>query len=281
MKLTDLKTEFVEHLKGEYPLEEVNSFFYLLSEEYLNLNRLDFALEPGKELSEAETVLFRKSLNRLKQHEPVQYIIGATEFFGMKFEVNKNTLIPRPETEELVQWILDDHNSEEKELKLLDIGTGTGCIAISLAKHLPKAKVSAMDISKDALETARKNAEFNEVEVEFFQQDVLELEKLKEHYDIIVSNPPYVRDLEKKEMHANVLNFEPESALYVKDDDPLLFYNKITKLARQALKPAGKIYFEINQYLSEETEKLLKSEAFETELRKDIFGNYRMLKGSL
>ena len=281
MLLSQLKIKFLDTLKDQYPAQEVNSFFNLLTEAYLGMNRLDFALKPGKEISLEEKDKFESAIHRLSLHEPIQYIIGETEFFGLKFKVNKNVLIPRPETEELVQWLLDDvgESKNSSNLKILDIGTGSGCIAISLAKNLPNAEVFALDISEKALKTARENAGLNKVNVNFIQADILNLEALTGKFDVIVSNPPYVREMEKVEMHLNVLDNEPELALYVKDTDPLIFYRKITKLAQAGLQKNGNLYFEINQYLANETEEILKNSGFKTELKKDIFGNYRMLRG--
>ncbi|MDT0687274.1 peptide chain release factor N(5)-glutamine methyltransferase [Autumnicola psychrophila] len=278
MRLKDLKIGFKKELKGEYPQEEIKSFFNLLAEEYLGMSRLEMALQPDREISESDNCLFEGVIKKLKNYQPIQYIIGATEFFGLKFKVAEGVLIPRPETEELVQWILDEVSSEEK-IRILDIGTGSGCIAVSLAKNLPNAEVFAMDISEKALKIAQKNAESNSVHVNFIQQDVLELKNL-DNFDIIVSNPPYVRELEKNEMQRNVLDYEPELALYVEDQNPLIFYKKITKLAKNGLNKNGKLYFEINQYLAEETEFLVKNFGFEACLKKDIFGNYRMLRGN-
>ena len=281
MLLSQLKIKFLHLLKDDYPVQEVNSFFNLLMESYLGMNRLDFALKPGKEISLEEKEKFESAIHKLSLHEPIQYIIGETEFFGLKFKVNKNVLIPRPETEELVQWILDDvvESMKPSNLKILDIGTGSGCIAISLAKHLPNAEIFALDISEKAITTARENAALNKVNVNFIQADILNLETLTGKFDVIVSNPPYVRELEKVEMHRNVLDNEPELALYVKDTDPLIFYGIITKLAQAGLQKNGNLYFEINQYLANETEEILKNSSFKTELKKDIFGNYRMLRG--
>jgi len=279
--LSQLKIKFLNLLKDEYPAQEASSFFNLLTESYLGMNRLDFALKPGKELSLEEKEKFEFAIGMLSLHEPIQYIIGETEFFGLKFKVNKNVLIPRPETEELVQWILDDvrESKNPPNLKILDIGTGSGCIAISLAKHLPNAEIFALDISEIALKTARENAGLNKVNVNFIQADILNLEALTGKFDVIVSNPPYVREMEKVEMHRNVLDNEPDMALYVKDNDPLIFYGIIAKLAQAGLQKNGNLYFEINQYLANETEEILKNSGFETVLKQDIFGNYRMLKG--
>ena len=280
MLLLDYKKQFIIGLKNEYPTEEINSFFNILIVNYLNVTRLELALDPKKELSQDEIKHFDKILGKLIQHEPIQYIIGKTEFFGLTFQVNKNVLIPRPETEELVSWILSDFlESRTSALRILDIGTGSGCIAISLAKNLPDTKLIAIDISEKALKIASKNAEVNGVVVKFENQDILHLDKFIGSFDVIVSNPPYVRDLEKKEMNRNVLENEPEGALYVRDNDPLLFYEAITNLAKISLGKGGSLYFEINQYLAKETEKLMLDSGFKTKLKKDIFGNYRMLKG--
>ena len=281
MLLLDYKKEFIKTLENEYPLEEVNSFFNIIIEHYLGITRLELALDPKKEISQKGHQNFNEILLRLQQHEPIQYILGETSFFGLKFQVNNNVLIPRPETEELVSWILSDlsENNTETSLNILDIGTGSGCIAISLAKNLPLAKLTALDISKPALEMAARNAEMNGVEVQFKNEDVLHLNSLPGTFDLIVSNPPYVRDLEKKEMHRNVLENEPDKALYVRDADPLIFYRKITSLANEGLKRGGVLYFEINQYFAEETEQLMKDSGFETTVKKDIFGNFRMIKG--
>jgi len=279
--LSQLKIKILNLLKDDYPVQEVNSFFNLLIETYLGMNRLDFALKPGKELSLEEKEKFESAIHRLSLHEPIQYIIGETEFFGSKFKVDKNVLIPRPETEELVQWLLDDvgESKNSSNLKILDIGTGSGCIAISLAKNLPNAEIFALDISGKALKTARENAVLNNVNVNFIQDDILNLGALSGKFDVIVSNPPYVRELEKVEMHLNVLENEPDLALYVKDTDPLIFYGIIAKLAQTGLHKNGNLYFEVNQYLANETEDILKNSGFKTELKKDIYGNYRMLRG--
>ena len=188
---------------------------------------------------------FQKAILRLKIHEPIQYIIGETEFYGLPFKVNKHTLIPRPETEELVEWIYSEFSNQQSTInqqQFLDIGTGSGCIAISLAKYLPNSKVSALDIFEEALKIAQQNAEMNKVKIDFFQKDILAAETLPKKYDVIISNPPYVRELEKKQMQQNVLKHEPESALYVGNEDPLLFYRTISRLAKNHLNPNGKLF---------------------------------------
>ncbi|HKJ48128.1 MAG TPA: peptide chain release factor N(5)-glutamine methyltransferase [Christiangramia sp.] len=278
MLISQLKVQFLERLKDEFPQTEIESFFYILTDHFLGRRRIDVALEPDLEISEGQMSKFEKALLRLHDHEPIQYITGKTEFYGLEFNVDKNVLIPRPETEELVEWIISDHKSSGKNLKILDIGTGSGCIPVSLAKNLPDSAVSSFDISNEAIAMAKKNAELNNAKVNFQNIDILSVDKLEEKFDIIVSNPPYVRELEKIDMHKNVLNFEPKLALYVEDSEPLLFYEKIAKLAVNSLEENGALYFEINQYLSEETKALVENFGFETELKKDIFGNFRMLK---
>lgn len=278
MKVTAFKKHFFDNLSGEYPEEEIGSFFNILTQEFFGLSRLDLALNPQRELSPEEIEELEQALQRLKKQEPIQYITGNTEFYGLKFQVDKNVLIPRPETEDLVEWILVESDTDQV-INILDIGTGSGCIAISLAKHLPKANISAIDISEEAIKVAQKNAKLNEVEVEFIAMDILAANDLPAKFDVIVSNPPYVRELEKKDMHRNVLEHEPDTALYVKDEDPLLFYRKITGLASINLGPGGKLFFEINQYLGKETQALLAKKNFQTRLKKDIFGVDRMLRG--
>ncbi len=278
MKISDLKSNFKKSLSELYPSEEVQSFFNILSEKYLNLSRIEIALNPERTISATEAEKFQKAILRLQNHEPIQYIIGETEFYGLPFKVNKHTLIPRPETEELVEWILSGFPPSGAR-GILDIGTGTGCIAISLAKNLPNAKISALDISEEALKIAEANAKLNKVEIDFFQTDILAAETLPKQYDVIVSNPPYVRELEKKQMQQNVLKYEPHSALYVKDEDPLLFYRAISRLAKNHLNPGGKLFFEINEYLAYEMTELLKAAGFKNiEIKKDIYGKDRMLK---
>lgn len=277
MYLKDLKKKFQQSLSELYPSEEVQSFFNILSEKFLKLSRVEMALNPDQKISEVNAEKFLAALIRLKNQEPIQYIIGETEFYGLSFKVSQHTLIPRPETEELVAWILSETASVEV-MGILDIGTGSGCIAISLAKNLPNAKISALDISEETLNIAKENATINKVKVNFYQLDVLTAEALPQLYDVIVSNPPYVREQEKGMMEQNVLKYEPEAALFVRDEDPLLFYRTISQLAKLQLKPGGKLFFEINEYLAEATVLLLKSEGFQNiVLKKDIFGKDRMI----
>lgn len=280
MILKEYKNEFIQKLETIYDLQEIESFFYIITEFLHQKKRIDLALEPNFSINAIEVEKWNAIIAQLKQEKPIQYILGETEFYGLRFLVNENTLIPRPETEELVDLILNE-NSKNKipNLKILDVGTGSGCIAISLAKNLPEAKVFALDVSEKALETAKKNAEMNKVEVEFLHQSILETEDLKQQFDIVVSNPPYVRNLEKQEIKKNVLEYEPHLALFVEDNDPLIFYRKIAQLAQKNLSKNGKLYFEINQYLGKETSELLQDLGFQNiELIKDVYGNDRMIQ---
>ena len=280
MTIEKLKIYFAHNLEGLYPSEEIESFFFLLVEKHLNFSKVDTVLKKQYEVSERITQQFTEALNRLRHFEPIQYILGETEFYGLPFKVTPATLIPRPETEELVDWIIANCNKNPKTL--LDIGTGSGCIAIALAKNLPSVKVSAMDISEEALKVASENAIYNKVTVNFSKKDILGTSTLPQKYDVIISNPPYVRNSEKEMMQKNVLDFEPASALFVEDDNPLLFYSKITELAKNYLNPNGFLFFEINEYLSKEVIQLLERESFsEIELKQDFFGKDRMIKCTL
>lgn len=197
-----------------------------------------------------------------------------------KFLVNEFTLIPRPETEELVEWIAKDLHKRTNELRVLDIGTGSGCIPIALKHLLPNAQISAIDFSAQAIAMAKKNAKYNKVEVDFFVHDIFDKFPTEKKYDVLVSNPPYVRNCEKEAMHQNVLNFEPETALFVADDNPLKYYQRIIEVAKEILTAEGVLYLEINQYLSQEMTELYSGDYEYVELRKDLSGHYRMLKAS-
>ena len=251
MRLKTILDNFHSELDDNYGKEEVNSFFDLLMEHCLGTKRIQLVLNPEYVITNVQKELFLDALVDLKNNKPVQYIIGETEFYGLPFKVNESTLIPRPETEELVDWVITsfDKQNEEAQFKILDIGTGSGCIAISLAKNLPEKNVHALDVSKDALQTAKQNAELNGVEVAFIQDDILNSNfSPLPVFDVIVSNPPYVRNLEKVEIKSNVLDNEPHLALFVDDENPLQFYKAICEFAQNNLKEAGVLYFEINEY---------------------------------
>lgn len=296
--LKEYKTHFFETLKNNFPNTEIDTFFAFLMEEYLNFKRIDIVLKPDFLIDETTENQLNIALEKLKNHEPIQYILGKTEFFGFPFIVDKNTLIPRPETEELVEWILTEvsllQKSISREISILDIGTGSGCIAISLSKRLKNIKISAIDISKKTLKIAQKNAKLNKVTIDFFEMDILKITSLENllknqnsthqpvKFDIIVSNPPYVRNLEKIEIKKNVLENEPHQALFVSDENPLIFYEKIADLAIYHLSENGVLFFEINQYLGKEMLEMLEKKGLKNcEIRKDLFGNKRMIKATL
>ncbi|MEM9647893.1 MAG: peptide chain release factor N(5)-glutamine methyltransferase [Bacteroidota bacterium] len=290
MLLREIKDIYGDELGPLYPKEEVDSFFYLAIEHYLDLPRFILTLKPNLNLTKDEGQPLFETLAQLKKEKPIQYILGEAHFMDLTLKVDERVLIPRPETEELVEWLLSDCKADRsRNLRILDIGTGSGCIAIAIAKNLPNAKVYALDVSEEALELATENAAYNEVSVTFIEQDILtvspdsELEyEFEPEFDIIVSNPPYVRELEKEQIKNNVKKHEPGLALFVPDTDALLFYRAITRFAEMYLSQNGKLYLEINQYLGEETRSLLEAHNFsEIELRKDMFGNDRMLKGRL
>lgn len=287
MNIKDYQSRFSSELSELFPKTEVDTFFSILIEEYLELKRIDLVMNPNFEIPSEKLATLNSALLRLKQEEPIQYIIGKTEFYGFPFYVNQNVLIPRPETEELVEWIIKDIQEKKEKRKdssinILDIGTGSGCIPISLKKQILSANISAIDVSKKAIETAEKNAQLNEVDIDFIQQDILQTEQLTATYDIIVSNPPYVRELEKAAMKRNVLDNEPELALFVEDRDPLIFYRKIAQLAKTHLNKNGFLFFEINEYLGKEMLEMLRLLGFKNVmLKKDLFGKDRMIKASI
>ena len=240
MTLQDFKLEMISELSSIYEMDELNSIFNLLSEDYLKIPRSKILLADEIDLNESNQNLFSSALERLKTHMPIQYVLGKTTFMNLEFKVNSSVLIPRPETEELVRLMLKE-DLDGKEI--LDIGTGSGCIAISLAKNLPNAKVSALDVSSDALEVAKENAKLNNVSIDFIHADIFEY-KSEKKYDIIVSNPPYVLELEKSFMKKNVQDYEPELALFVNDKNPLKYFEMIMFFSKEV--NADYIFFEIN-----------------------------------
>jgi len=279
MRLKAIQERFLQELEGIYPKEEIDSFFYILTEAYYGIKRISLATDSSLSVKNTDSIL--KALSELKQQRPIQYIVGETEFYGMPFKVNEGVLIPRPETEELVEWVLKK-TDKNTEVNILDIGTGSGCIAIAIACHLPHANIYALDISREALRIAQKNAKINQVEVEFIEANILTLKEIGPNikFDIIVSNPPYVREQEKQFMKPNVVENEPHLALFVKDKDPLQFYKAITDFANYNLKKEGHLFFEINEFLGNAMIDLLRHKNFiDIELKQDIFKKDRMIKG--
>ena len=290
MNIREFRDYFKITLKKLYPASEIDTFLFLLLEEYLNFKRIDIVLKSNFNISSEVLTLLKSSTKLLQQEIPIQYIIGKTEFYGFPFILNEHVLIQRPETEELVTFILDKVSKlesyhtikKENTIKILDIGTGSGCIPIALKKSLPLAEISALEKSNKALRIAKKNTHLNKVDINLIQQDILKTTQLNNTYDIIVSNPPYVRESEKKEIKNNVLNNEPHMALFVEDNNPLIFFDKIAELAKNHLTKNGLLFFEINQYLGKETVDLLRLKGFNTiELKKDIFGHDRVIIASI
>ncbi|ATA93441.1 protein-(glutamine-N5) methyltransferase, release factor-specific [Capnocytophaga canimorsus] len=280
MNLKTFQAYLHQKLLAIYTADEIRNFYFLLLEFYAKKTKVEVLLSPDFELSERIKTQILSASDRLITQEPIQYILGETEFFGNRFLVDRHVLIPRQETEELVDWILTSI-PQNKAISILDIGCGSGAIAISLAKALPKSKVEAWDISEEALVKARENALLNQVTICLSQVDILHTQKLTKKYDVIVSNPPYVRHCEKQEMQRNVLDYEPHLALFVSDENPLIFYEKITELAKKSLNDNGQLFFEINQYLSKDTLKMLENKDFKPILRNDLNGNPRMIRAVL
>jgi release factor glutamine methyltransferase len=263
----------ISELSSIYEMDELNSIFNLLSEDYLKIPRSKIILSDEIYLNDRKKNIFLIALERLKTHEPIQYVLGKTNFMDLEFKVNSSVLIPRPETEQLVRLMLKE-DLDGKEI--LDIGTGSGCIAISLAKNLPNSKVTALDISKDAIDVAKENAELNNVEIEFINADIYNY-KPEKIYDIIVSNPPYVTESEKVLMKKNVLDFEPELALFVDNTDPLTYYNEIIDLFKTNLNLEGYLFFEINNKYYNEIKEDLIDNGFQVNSFNDFRGSKRFI----
>ncbi|WP_240642311.1 peptide chain release factor N(5)-glutamine methyltransferase [Nonlabens xiamenensis] len=277
MTLQEFKTKYINDLGHLYPKEECLSILQIICEDLLHWSRTDFLIRDREKINHLEEEIILRSLHQLLQSTPVQYITGIAHFYGHTFEVNQHTLIPRQETEELVDLVLREIKSLSCPA-MIDLGTGSGCIGLSIKVERKDCAMSLLDISSEALQVARSNASKLAAQVDFFQEDILSCKALPGSYDIIISNPPYVRELEKEEIHDNVLKYEPHSALFVDDNDALVFYRKILKLAQSALRKDGKVFFEINQYLPEQMKQLAESLGFESKLYRDINQNWRMIK---
>jgi release factor glutamine methyltransferase len=280
--------EDYKQLNKIYDVNEAESLTLLTISHITNLSKASVKAFPERELNDEQAQKLTGIVAELITGKPIQYILGVTEFYGLPFKVNPNVLIPRPETEELVEWVLAvcsgqlPVSSGQFAGSILDIGTGSGCIAISLKKNLPQGQVSAIDISEVALQTAKENAALNNVEVQFIKADILDAAATHHSplttHQIIVSNPPYVTTDDKKQMHTNVTDFEPHTALFVPEDDPLIFYKAIADFALVNLTPGGYLFFEINEGLGQETVELLRGKHFtDIELRKDMSGRDRMI----
>ena len=271
-KVSNILSYFRQELSAVADEREITSWYYISMEYLLVYNRSDCIINSNQVLNKTQLSKIKQIVAELKINKPIQYILGITGFYGLKIKVNEHTLIPRPETEQLVDWIL-----KENFVAALDIGTGSGCIPIALAKH-KDAKVLAIDVSEDALLIAEENAKNNEVEIDFIHQDILQTNSLQK-VDLIVSNPPYVLESEKEIMQENVLDYEPELALFVEDKNPLIFYKKIASLASNFLNENGKLFFEINAKFGKETIEMLADIGFvNIELKKDMNDKDRMIK---
>jgi release factor glutamine methyltransferase len=271
-------TYMEKELKALYPQTEIKSFYYLIVEKLTSLSRTEIIANKNTVFSEQQQQLLLAFITRLKNFEPIQYILGETEFYGLPFLVNEAVLIPRPETEELVEWIQKE-NDKNATADMLDIGTGSGCIAIALKSEFPNARVTAFDISERALQIAQANALKNRQSVTFSKVDILREHSFTANWDLIVSNPPYIPEQEKVEISPNVLNHEPHLALFVPNEDPLLFYRTIALFAKARLRPKGKLYFEIHRDAGQSCMDMLALLGFEKlELRTDIAGNDRMIR---
>lgn len=279
MTIGNFRATFIREISN-YDLPEREGLLRIILEETLGVSAITAMMHSDQEIPHEKTLELKAVCEQLACNIPIQYIYQKASFFGLDLYVDERVLIPRQETEELVDWILTTYARQEN-LRILDIGTGSGAIAIALKKHLPRAKVTAMDISGEALQVARTNAKRNKAVIELIQQDILQVGDLAAYFDIIVSNPPYVREQEKREIHLNVLEHEPALALFVPDDNPLLFYDKIATIATHNLAPQGRLFFEINQYLGDPMCQMLQQKGFYTELRKDLNGNDRMTMSQL
>lgn len=274
-------TEFIrKNLDGYYSENEIQQFIFILFEYELGFSKVELVTRSEEEIDEEKHGKFLDYLNQLKTYKPIQYITGETSFYGLNFHVNSYVLIPRPETEELVDWILKQ--KLPRNPIILDVGAGSGCIAVALAKNLPGSIVHAIDISENALGLANENAILNKVNVNLSQENILSPseEFKKREFDLIVSNPPYIAFRDKANMNKNVLDYEPNLSLFVPDEDPLVFYNAILEFSMNSLKENGQVFFEINESFDKEIVALMKNHNFaEIELRKDINDKFRMVSG--
>lgn len=285
MKIKEIAQLFRDELKTHFPADEIEAIISHSLNEILGLSKGELAIGGERLVKVPDYEKLKHVIAELKTNKPLQYILGTTEFYGCKLRVNEHVLIPRPETEELVDLIISDQRaSTTQDLSILDIGCGSGCIAIALKKNIPDATVSALDISDEALLIAKANALLNQAKINFLQADILaplSSNKGAEVFDIIVSNPPYVRISEKEKMDKNVVEHEPHIALFVNDNDPLLFYNTIADFASRNLSQGGKLYFEINETLGNDVKKLLEGKGFKNvEVKKDMSGKDRIAVGS-
>ena len=274
--LLEIKRSFLQALEAFYDEKEAESIFYLLSDFHLGIDRLDMLNEKEGRLSESEILYFEKAFIKLEQGMPIQYVIGETDFLNCNFLVNEHVLIPRPETEELVSMLLEE-NKNKTGLRILDIGCGSGCIGLSIKKNLSGAELWLMDLSKEALDLAKLNAERNQIEARFVLDDILSPQEEYPVFDIIISNPPYVEEARKNKLAKQVIDFEPSMALFVPDDDVLIFYRAIREFASKYVKPDAKIYLELNEELAIETKSIFPKPLWDARILKDLSSKSRFL----
>lgn len=274
MTIKTIKSTYRKQLAALYPTYEIDAILKTLCEDLLGWTKIDFILKDNEELTQREKILLQDALTALLKSKPVQHITGKAHFYGNSFQVNRHTLVPRQETEELV-YLITKATNKSKPVKILDIGSGSGCIGITLALELPQAQVTLLDVSRDALDIAIANAKMLHANVSFMEQNILSTKSLG-FYDIVVSNPPYVRELEQVEIHKNVLDYEPHLALFVTNEDPLLFYRTILQLTKAHKQTT--VYFEINQYLGTEMQELAGALCYKSIIIKDLNTNDRMMK---
>ncbi len=280
-KVRDIERYFITELRDIYAEGEIRMFVRMLFEAFFGWSQTELLLRREETVNQSDLLRFHWAVEELKRHRPIQHIIGWTELCGCRIEVTKDTLIPRPETEEIVNWTINHFSgfkNQDSKIRILDLCTGSGCIAIALAKHLPQAQVTAVDISEKALAVAKRNAETNNVAVDFLQADILSPFTIhNSQFSLIISNPPYVMDKERAVMQPNVLDWEPAQALFVPDSDPLLFYRAIADIAANHLAPDGILVLEINEQLGYETAAFFASHGFATTLHSDFRSKTRML----
>ncbi|HEX8376966.1 MAG TPA: peptide chain release factor N(5)-glutamine methyltransferase [Pedobacter sp.] len=281
MTIAEIEEIFLEQMPGFYEKEEIKTIALLAVQNVCGISKSYYMLHKRKDLLLSEETALIRILDELRFGKPIQQVLGEADFFGLRFKVNSRVLVPRPETEELVHWVLESIKLDNiLSSNILDIGTGSGCIPIAIKKNLPLSSVTAIDISKDALEIARQNCELNDVEVNLLEADILNADYSISNsgFDIIISNPPYITYSEKGAMHPNVLTHEPHEALFVPDENPLLFYKAIADFSVSHLNKPGYLFFEINEHYGDETIALLVKKGFEAELKSDLQGKHRMIR---
>lgn len=281
MTIADIEKIFIEQMPGYYSHDEVKAIASLAVQHVCGVNKSYYLLHKNTDLLLAQETALIRILDELRFGKPVQHVLGEADFFGLRFKVNSSVLVPRSETEELVEWIINSIKTGQIGAEsILDIGTGSGCIPIALKKNIPAAAVYAVDISEDALHIAKQNCVLNEVEVNLLQGDVLDKDFKVQHpeFQIIVSNPPYITNNEKEQMHRHVLDHEPHQALFVPDNNPLLFYDAIARFSISNLADGGCLFLEINESFGKETVALLEDKGFTAELKQDLQGKDRMIR---